>query len=337
MGCRTPPEPRAVLEQNGLYKVRNQMGWVQEMVLNSIKEWLNGVVSSIHAQLFASKYVRDAVQISRLLVKKRDYLFGTLSAFAAVCWLSPWMASLAWVFLVGSIFFYFFGVIALFSLTTQRIQREIANFEQRMPTGTELVSLPNMATFVIKKGVNLTNTKTVIRFFMNFAIKYGLALNPAGVKKNRRSLQHAVQKMLGEATFVTEVNRKMQDYIITMINFDEVVDDMTSVMKEFCSEESFKNFRGTIADAVKRGLKLCATNVYEDSVNVLSVTEDSFFLVAFTLKIYRTNTGWIVSTPVITGKYASFLLRVATAEFMKAIDFHADKKGASGNAIVLSD
>jgi hypothetical protein len=294
--------------------------------------------SSVVEKVVTFRWICTLELLRKIAVKRNPRLLFFTSLLGARFWPELWKINTAvwFLFIAG---FHFALVLAEYAFITRNIQRQIDKWKgmldasDQKPKKSAVTARPNMGTFVFKDGVDFADLGTVQRIFCSFAMKYGLAPKTAGSKKNRRKLRRAVTKMLGEANFVTEMTRKMQDYILTTRNFDEVVDDMTSLMRPFCCEESFRTFRSAIADAVKRGLHLCATSVYEDSVNVLSVTKECFFLVAFTLKIYRVEKGWIISTPVVTGKYASFVLRVSTTDFLKALDINVDAAGTVSSAV----
>jgi hypothetical protein len=165
--------------------------------------------------------------------------------------------------------------------------------------------------------IDLALLENIKSGFMEFTAKNGIEYPKAGVSKDKVQLTGAVEAMINNNPFLSEVKelRKVQDYFITKECSDAIVSDMTEPMRKSCDVQSFNSFKSEISETVHRGF-LCASVVYGDGVRILNFTQDFFVVVIFALKIKREEKGWIIRSPVLTGKYCSFLFHVSTSDFL---------------------
>jgi hypothetical protein len=187
-----------------------------------------------------------------------------------------------------------------------------------------------------------SDIENITKVFRTFSSVYGIRESEPGQKLNRKVISKAVDSMINKnSEFLSEMNRKHQDYHITDDNSEEVVSDMTSLLRPyFENDQRYNAFKSRISSVVYSGLKLCVHSVFQNGIDILSFTNDFFFVVIFTLKIYRTEKGIFVSYPAITGKYSSYLLKVSTSTFLKFLEIgmensHGQDVGSIAKAVSI--
>lgn len=156
-------------------------------------------------------------------------------------------------------------------------------------------------------------------------------------KRDKTSLRKCIDNMTEDNKFISLVQAREVNYEITPDNFDQIIQDMTYKMVDYCDEPSFRSFKQKITRAILSGLKLCDTHVYDHDVSVVSFNEHFLFVMSYTLKIKRTKVGWFVTMPVVKGQFASFLLQVSTVELFKFFEKNVIKTSANddGNKVVV--